>query len=126
MAKSDEATGGAPSGKDIPAHASRLGAGLSAQADLAGREDLVLQGAFKGSIGLTGADLYVDQAAEVEAEVDASNVFIYGSLTGNVRASGRVFLAAGGRILGNITASQIAIQEGARFRGSIQMKPKDA
>lgn len=124
MAKSDETIAGEPAGRDIPVRASRLGSGLKLQAELTGSEDLVLQGAFKGMIGLTGADLYIDQKAEVEAEIDATNVFVYGSLTGNIRASGRVFLSAGGRILGNIAAAQIAIQDGARFRGAIQMKPK--
>jgi cytoskeletal protein CcmA (bactofilin family) len=124
MAKSDETIAGEPTGRDIPVRASRLGPSLKLQAELTGGEDLVLQGAFKGLIGLTGADLYIDQKAEVEAEVEAANVFIYGTLTGNIRATGRVFLSAGGRILGNIAAAQVAIQDGARFRGAIQMKPK--
>ncbi|MCX6561873.1 MAG: polymer-forming cytoskeletal protein [Candidatus Aminicenantes bacterium] len=126
MARSDEILSGDSSPREIPSRASRLGPGLSLQAELSGKEDLVLQGNFKGLIGLEGADLYVDLKAEVEAEVEAANVYVYGALTGNIQATGRVFLAPTSRIKGNISAAQISIQEGAMFRGAIQMKPKGA
>jgi cytoskeletal protein CcmA (bactofilin family) len=126
MAKNDEILSGDPSPREIPSRASRLGPGLSLQAELSGKEDLVLQGNFKGLIGLEGADLYVDLKAEVEAEVDAADVFIYGALTGNVQATGRVLLAPTSCVKGNISAARISIQDGAMFRGAIQMKPKGA
>jgi cytoskeletal protein CcmA (bactofilin family) len=126
MAKSDEILSGDSSPREIPSRASRLGAGLSLQAELSGNEDLVLQGHFKGLIGLAGANLYVDLKAEVEAEIDAADVLVYGTLTGNIQATGRVYLAPTCCVKGNISAAQISIQDGAMFRGAIQMKPKGA
>lgn len=102
--------------------ASRLGASIAAQGEISGSEDLVLQGVFKGRITLTGASLTIDHKAEIEADIDAVGVVIHGQLTGNVRATGRVILAASARMHGNITAAQISIHDGARFRGAIQMK----
>jgi cytoskeletal protein CcmA (bactofilin family) len=124
MSKSDDVKGAETGAVEFPVRASRLGSGLTVQADITGREDFVVQGSFKGLIALTGACLYIDRQAEVEAEVEAADVFIHGSLTGDIRATGRVFLAATGRVKGNITAAQITIQEGAMFRGALCMKPK--
>jgi cytoskeletal protein CcmA (bactofilin family) len=124
MAKSEDPKGAESGAVEFPARACRLGAGLSVQAEITGREDLVLQGPFKGLVALTGAGLYIDARAEVEAEVEAAEVIVHGALTGNIRAAGRVVLAASARVKGNITAAQITIEDGAMFRGAICMKPK--
>lgn len=109
----------------FPDRASRLGESIAIQGEISGSEDLVLQGAFKGRITLTGANLTIDHKAEIEADVDAVGIVIHGQLTGNVRAAGRVVLAASARMHGNITAAQISIRDGARFRGAILMKSGD-
>lgn len=124
MAKSEYPQGAETGAVEFPARACRLGAGLTVQAEISGREDLVLQGPFKGLIALSGASLTIDRQAEVEAEIEAADVFVHGSLSGGIRATGRVVLAASGRIKGDITAAQITIQDGAMFRGAICMKPK--
>ncbi len=124
MSKSDDPKIGETGAVDFPARACRLGSGLTIQAEISGREDLILQGSYKGLIALAGAGLYVDARAEVEAEVEASEVVVHGALTGNIKAAGRVFLAPTAKVKGNITAAQITIQEGAMFRGAICMKPK--
>jgi len=110
MAKSEDPKGAESGAVEFPARACRLGAGLS--------------GPFKGLVALTGAGLYIDARAEVEAEVEAAEVIVHGALTGNIRAAGRVVLAASARVKGNITAAQITIEDGAMFRGAICMKPK--
>ncbi len=123
MANSEERHAHEPGGGSFPERASRLGASLSVHGEITGSEDLVLRGPFKGLIGLTGGTLYIAEQAEVEAEVDAVNVIIHGALNGNVKASGRVFVASTARMNGNISAAQISIQDGARFKGAIQMNP---
>jgi cytoskeletal protein CcmA (bactofilin family) len=96
------------------------------QGEISSSEDLVLQGVFKGRITLTGASLTIDQKAEVEAEIAAAGVAVHGVLTGNIRATGRVTLAASAHMNGNITAARISIHDGARFRGALLMKSGDA
>jgi cytoskeletal protein CcmA (bactofilin family) len=124
MAKSDDANILEAGGSEIPARASRLGPGLTSKAEITGHDDLVIQGPFKGLIALSGGSLTIDRNAVVEAEVEASDVIIHGALTGDIRASGRAFLAASSRVKGNISAVQITIQDGAMFRGAISMKSK--
>jgi cytoskeletal protein CcmA (bactofilin family) len=108
--------------KTIPRDAARLGPGLSFKGEVKGAEDLVLQGPFFGTIALTGKNVYIDVKADVTAEIEAADVFVYGSLSGNIVATGRVLLASSARVKGDIAASRISIEDGAQFKGAIQMK----
>ena len=106
----------------VPSNGARLGASLQFQGEITGAEDLVIQGVFRGRVFLLKRTLQIDLKAEVKAEIEAGDVYIAGALSGNIRATGRVVLAASARVDGDIAASQISIQDGACFKGAIQMK----
>jgi cytoskeletal protein CcmA (bactofilin family) len=101
--------------------ASALGPSTAFTGELAGEEDVVLRGTFKGSIRIRNHDLVIERGANVEADVEAAGVSVSGSLTGNIRASGRVALSKDARMKGDILAARIHIREGAQFRGSIKL-----
>jgi cytoskeletal protein CcmA (bactofilin family) len=105
-----------------PEKTSTLGRALHWKGELAGEEDLSLEGTFQGRIDLKNHRLYIDQTAKVEADVIASDVTIRGSLTGNVTATGHVLLASGASLKGDISAAKVSIEEGARFSGAIRIK----
>jgi cytoskeletal protein CcmA (bactofilin family) len=105
----------------IPSGTARLGPSFAASGEIAGTEDLVLQGKFKGAIKLPNASLYVDRSADIEAEVQAANVYVFGRMAGSIEAKGRVFLAAASSMTGDVTASRLSVQDGAKFRGSVKM-----
>ena len=106
----------------VPSNVARLGSSLQFQGEITGAEDLVIQGVFRGRVFLLKRTLQIDLKAEVKAEIEAGDVYIAGALSGNIRATGRVVLAASARVDGDIAASQISIQDGACFKGAIQMK----
>ena len=121
MPKSEDAVPIETPSRSIPPQAARLGPGHHFQGDLTGSEDLVVQGAFKGKIFLLERTLTVDLKAQIEGDIEAGDVFIAGSVTGNIRATGRVVLDAAARMNGDISAARISIRDGARFKGAIQM-----
>ncbi len=121
MPKSEDAVPIETPSRSIPSQAARLGPGHHFQGDLTGSEDLVVQGAFKGKIFLLERTLTVDLKAQIEGDIEAGDVFIAGSVTGNIRATGRVVLDAAARMNGDISAARISIRDGARFKGAIQM-----
>jgi cytoskeletal protein CcmA (bactofilin family) len=121
MPKSEAASSLEPTPRALPVNAARLGQGHHFQGDLTGSEDLVIQGVFKGKIFLLERTLTIDLKAEVEGDIEAGDVFVAGSLAGNVRATGRVVLEASAEVKGDIVAARISIQDGARFKGAIQM-----
>jgi cytoskeletal protein CcmA (bactofilin family) len=114
--KRDEAA----SGHSGPAM-TQIGKSLKLAAEVRGGEDLYIDGELVGSIELSGKNLTVGPNGRVEADVVAQSVTILGQLDGNVRASDSIELRKSGTFLGNMITSRIIIEEGAVFRGSVDI-----
>src|SRR5882672_9315841 len=98
-----------------------LGSSLRVKGDISGTEDLLIDGAVEGMIQLEGRKLTVGTAAKVTADINARDVVVYGYVKGNVRAKGRIEIKKDGSVVGNLTTAQIMIEDGADFKGSIEI-----
>src|SRR6266481_1808502 len=98
-----------------------LGSSLRVKGDISGTEDLLIDGSVEGLIQLDGRKLTVGTAAKVTADINARDVVVYGYVKGNVRAKGRIEIKKDGAIIGNLTTAQIMIEDGADFKGSIEI-----
>ncbi len=90
------------------------------EGDVSGDENLHVDGRVKGTIRLTG-DLFIGTDGVVDAEVDARNVVIQGTLSGKVIARNQLEIKPSGRLMGDCSAARIEIQEGAVFEGTSRM-----
>lgn len=99
------------------------------EGEISGDENLHVDGRVKGIIRLSG-DLFVGAGGVIEAEVDARNVVIQGSVIGKVMARRQLEVQPSGRFSGECTAASYAICEGAVFEGVSRMissvPPKDS
>jgi cytoskeletal protein CcmA (bactofilin family) len=77
---------------------------------------LMIKGKMSGAVDST-SDLYIDEHAEVEANIVARNVAVRGYLKGNIRATGKVELFNSATVHGDVTAREIAIEPGCNFNG---------
>ena len=91
------------------------------EGEVAGKENLHVDGSIKGSIKLNG-NLFVGASGSVEADVQATNVVIQGKIVGNVSAEQQLEIQPSGRLIGDCTAASIDIREGAVFDGRSSMK----
>ncbi len=98
-----------------------LGSSLQVKGEITGTEDLQIDGTVEGRIHLDERKLTVGTTAKVMADVEARDVVVYGYLKGNVRAKGRIEIKKDGAIIGNLTTAQIMIEDGADFKGSIEI-----
>jgi cytoskeletal protein CcmA (bactofilin family) len=98
-----------------------LGSSLNVKGDITGTEDLLIDGSIEGLIQLDERKLTVGTAAKVTADINARDVVVYGYVKGNVRAKGRIEIRKGGSVIGNLTTAQIMIEDGADFKGSIEI-----
>ena len=89
--------------------------------DISGTEDLLIDGSAEGLIQLDGRRLTVGPTAKVTADINARDVVVYGYVKGNVRAKGRIEIKKDGSVVGNLTTAQIMIEDGADFKGSIEI-----
>jgi cytoskeletal protein CcmA (bactofilin family) len=98
-----------------------LGSSLHVKGDITGSEDLLIDGSVEGLIQLDERKLTVGTTARVTADIDARDVVVYGYVKGNVRARGRIEIKKDGSVIGNLKTAQIMIEDGADFKGSIEI-----
>jgi cytoskeletal protein CcmA (bactofilin family) len=107
-----------PSTSSTPA---RLGASLHVKGEITGNEDLLIDGSVEGLVQLQDRKLTVGSSAKVTADVAAREVVVYGSVKGNLRARDRIEIKKDGSVVGDITTARIMIEDGAYFKGSIEI-----
>lgn len=98
-----------------------LGASLTVKGEISGDEDLQIDGKVEGQVSLRGRRLTVGRTAQLNAEVTASEVVVHGKISGNVYARDRVEIKAGGDVTGDILTARISIDDGADFKGRIEI-----
>ncbi len=97
-----------------------IGKGITIKGELVGDEDVKIEGRVEGRIQLA-KNLVVGQAGVVEADVEAENINIGGTVTGNLVAQNRVEIVASGKMIGDIRAPRVIVAEGAHFKGNVDM-----
>jgi len=98
-----------------------LGPSLRVKGDITGTEDLLIDGSIEGAIQLKERKLTVGTGAKLQADIDARDVVVYGCVQGNVHATGRIEIKKGGSVIGDLRAAQFTIEDGADFKGSIEI-----
>ena len=103
-----------------------IGPTLVFKGELSADEDLVIDGHIEGTIAHHKKHLTIGKQGRVKADIHASSVIIEGKLIGDIHSEGIVSLADGADVTGNIVCGRIVMQDGARFKGKIDMgeRPK--
>jgi cytoskeletal protein CcmA (bactofilin family) len=99
-----------------------IGKGLLVKGEITGTESLFVDGKVEGSINLPGNRVTVGRNGQVTASISAREIVILGKVRGNVAASDRVDIRAEGALTGDVTAARISIEDGAFFKGGIDIK----
>jgi len=106
----------APSGSTA-----RLGASLHVKGEISGNEDLHIDGSVEGLVQLDDRKLTIGSSAKLTADVVAREVVVYGTVKGNLRARDRIEIKKDGSVVGDLTTARIMIEDGAYFKGSIEI-----
>jgi cytoskeletal protein CcmA (bactofilin family) len=110
-------------GSNSTRNSARLGASLEIKGHVTGAEDLQIDGKVDGPISLHGHELTVGPKARLNSEIHAGQVIVYGKVVGNVHARERVDVKTEGSIIGDISTARISIEDGAHFKGRIEIDP---
>ena len=110
-----------PLGATADRATARLGASLHVKGEISGNEDLLIDGSVEGLIQLDERKLTVGATAKVTADIIAREVVVYGNVKGNLRAKDRIEIKKDGSVNGDLTTSRIMIEDGAYFKGSIEI-----
>jgi len=103
-----------------------IGPSIFIKGDLSGDEDLVIEGRVEGKIDLKQHNVTIGKNGRVHADVFGNTVVVEGEVDGNLFAQQQAILRQSGAVRGNITAPRVMLEDGSRFRGSIDMESKEA
>ena len=108
----------------VPQQTSYLGPGLQITGEISGNEDLKVDSKVEGLVSIGGFRLTVGPSAHVAAEIIAREAVIAGEVVGDVRASDRIEIKKNASVVGDLTTGKIMVEEGAYFKGSVQIDSK--
>ena len=103
-----------------------IGKGLTIKGEINGSESLYIDGKVEGSVNLPGNRVTVGRNGQVAASITAREIVVLGKVRGNVTASDRVDIRAEGSLSGDVSAARISIEDGAFFKGGIDIKKAEA
>jgi len=102
-----------------------IGASMTVKGEVYSREELHVDGEIQGSIELQHR-LTVGPNCKIRANVKAKEVVLQGSIQGNVQSADKIIIRDKGSLVGDIKTAGIVIEDGAYFKGSIDITKIDA
>jgi cytoskeletal protein CcmA (bactofilin family) len=115
----------APVTKNVVRHdtstPSSIGPGLKIRGELSGSSDLYIDGEAQGRITLPGSRVTIGPNGRVQADIEAREIVIEGTVQGNLKARESVRLLSSSQVQGSVLTQRIGIDDGARLRGKVEM-----
>jgi cytoskeletal protein CcmA (bactofilin family) len=100
----------------------RLGSSLHVKGEVSGNEDLLIDGSLEGLVQLDERKVTIGATAKLTADIIAGEVIVYGSVKGNVHGKAKIEIKKDGSVNGDLTTAQIINEDGAYFKGSIEIE----
>ena len=117
----------APTGRatspEPSASVARLGPSIRIKGTLTGEEDLLIEGSVEGEVTLGQNKVTIGHSGRVKADVRGSSICVEGEVEGNLLGEEEVVIRQSGRVRGNVTAPRVNLENGAKFKGAIDMQP---
>jgi cytoskeletal protein CcmA (bactofilin family) len=99
-----------------------IGRSVTIRGELTGNEDLFMDGDIEGTITLPGSRLTIGPNARILADVHGLDIIVFGAVTGNIHAAGRLELRQSASVTGDIFAGRLSIEESAAVKGRVELK----
>jgi len=104
---------------------SMIGPSVKIEGKITSDESLLIEGQVDGSIVAESSEVVVGKSGVLTANISAKVVKIEGKVKGDIAGGENVVIAKTGNVLGNIESPRVTLEDGAKFKGSIEMDPGD-
>jgi cytoskeletal protein CcmA (bactofilin family) len=101
--------------------AATIGPSISIHGDVSGDEDLIVQGHVEGTVTLQKHSVTVGKEGRIKANVRAKSIEVEGQVEGDLHGEEQVVVRRSGNIRGNVVSPRVTLEDGCRFKGSIDM-----
>lgn len=106
--------------------AATIGKGVNVKGQILSREDLVIDGEVEGTVEAHDHRITIGPNGRVHAGVKAREIVVHGTIQGNVEAADKIDIKKDAKLVGDIKTARIVIEDGAYFKGSIDITKPDA
>lgn len=106
-----------------PTRTARLGPSIRIKGTLTGEEDLLIEGSVEGEVTLGRNKVTIGESGRVQADIRGSSICVEGEVKGNLFGEEQVIIRRSGKVRGNVTAPRVNLENGAKFKGAIDMQP---
>jgi cytoskeletal protein CcmA (bactofilin family) len=98
-----------------------IGPSITIKGDLAGEEDLIIQGRVEGKVDLKQNSITIGKNGRAKADIYGKLISVEGEVEGNLYGQDQIIVRSTGNVRGNLTAPRVSLEDGAKFKGSIDM-----
>jgi cytoskeletal protein CcmA (bactofilin family) len=98
-----------------------IGPSISIKGDVTGDEDLLIQGRIEGKVKLAKHNVTIGPDGQVKADIEGRIVVVEGRVEGDLCGQEQIILRHTARVDGSISAPRVTLEDGAVFRGGIEM-----
>ena len=102
-----------------------IGSTISIKGNLAGEEDLLIEGRLEGKIESRHHRVTIGKNGRIKGDIYGKVVTVEGTVEGNLYGEEQLIVRQSGTIRGNIVSPRVALEDGSNFKGSIDMGPKE-
>jgi cytoskeletal protein CcmA (bactofilin family) len=99
-----------------------IGPSVTIRGEVSGQENLRIHGRIEGKVTLGGQDVTVGKSGKVQADIHAKSIRIEGEVVGDLYGEQEIIIEASGQVTGNLVAPRVILENGSRFKGSIDME----
>jgi cytoskeletal protein CcmA (bactofilin family) len=103
-----------------------IGPSIEIKGNLSGGEDLQVEGRVEGKIELAQYSITIGTKGRIKADIKGRNIIVMGEVEGNIYGSEQIVLRQSSKVTGNLVAPRVSLEDGANFKGSIDMTSKPA
>lgn len=118
--------GGSPMAGERSGDRAVIGPSITIKGDVTGEEDLIIQGRVEGKVDLAQHHVTVGATGRIKANIVGRSVTVEGEVDGDLHAEEQIAIRKSGKVKGNLSAPRVTIEDGATFKGSIDMERKAA
>ena len=103
-----------------------IGPTIEIKGELNAEENLLIQGRISGTINHKSKLLVIGAEGEIKANINGSRVVIEGSVEGDIHGTEATVIKSNAKMIGDLFSPRVGIEEGAKFKGSIDMEVKSS
>jgi cytoskeletal protein CcmA (bactofilin family) len=103
-----------------------IGSSLVLKGDVTGENDLLIQGQVEGKVVLKKNSVTVGRNGRVKADIYGKVIKVEGKVQGNLFGDNKIIINQSGDVQGNLSAPRVTLEDGAKFKGSVDMETRTA